>query len=367
MTESGQASGVTAPVLIAGGYGLVGGQVAELLRDGHPGLPLVLGGRTPANGQALAERLGSAACAPVDLSSPGDPLAGLPELPAAVLVAVNDPHDALLLSALGRGIPYVDITRWTALVRRAVVRAAVTPPRAPVILASGWMGGVIPLLAARSVAALGDVERVDISIRYALADRSGPNSVEYMDRLADRFETTAGGQPVLVSALSDGRKVRFADGSSGRVQRIDTPEQLTLPAVTGVRTVATRIGFDDSTSTAALAVMRRLGLLRLLASERLTPLRRSLLHRPGEGGPALARIDLAGPGGTRTIQIHDPAGQSHLTAVGALIALERALGLDGAPPEPPGVRFPEQMLEPERALATLRRHGVGVTEEQPPA
>lgn len=49
------------PVLIAGGYGLVGGQVAELLRERHPELPLALGGRRPEVAGPLARRLGASA------------------------------------------------------------------------------------------------------------------------------------------------------------------------------------------------------------------------------------------------------------------------------------------------------------------
>ncbi len=347
-------------MLIAGGYGLVGAQAAELLRERRPGLPLVLAGRTPANGGALAERLGGATCVRIDLTEAADPLGDLAEVPAAILATVNDPRGALLQAALDRGIPYVDITRWTALVRGALVRCAATPAHAPVMLASGWMGGVVPLLAAWAARDLQTLDRIDIAIRYALADRAGPDSVAYMDRLADRFETTIDGEPRLVPALSDARRVGFADGSRGRVLRIDTPEQMTLPAVIGAPTVATRIGFDDQTTTATLAGLRRLGVLRLLAAERLTDTRRALMHRPGEGGPALVRIDLSGDERTATVQVHDPAGQSHLTAVGAVIAIERVLGLDGGPPEPAGPRFPEQAPDPEAAVATLARHGVEV-------
>jgi len=122
---------MTAPVLLAGGYGVVGAQVARLLRDRHPELPLLLGGRTPANGEALARELGDARAVALDLTGPGDPLAALDVLPAAVVSTVNDLDDRLLDAASARGVPLVDVTRWTSLVHRSLARCAADPPRAP--------------------------------------------------------------------------------------------------------------------------------------------------------------------------------------------------------------------------------------------
>lgn len=401
-TDSGDdASGGSdqAPVLIVGGYGVVGAQAARLLRERHPRLPLLLGGRRPERGAALGAELGQAEAVALDLAAPAaslasatpragsrdpsaaptDLLAALPERPAAILCAVNDPGDRLLAAAIEHRIPIADITRWTALVHRALARCAATPPRAPVLLASGWMAGIVPLTVAWAARDLAEplaaetarepaapsapLDRVDVAIRYAMADRSGPDSVEYVDRFAERFETTIDGVQQRVAGLSDPRTVAFADGSSGRVHRLDTPEQLTLPATLGARTVATRIGFDSASATAGLAALRRLGVLRALSHPRLTGMRRALLHQPGDGGTAQVRIDLERGTDTRTIHLSDPLGQSHMTAAGAVVAVERLLALDGAPPEPAGARFPEQHPDLAAAVETLRACGVDVREE----
>jgi saccharopine dehydrogenase-like NADP-dependent oxidoreductase len=348
------------PVLIAGGYGIVGGQVAELLRERHPELPLALGGRRPEAAGALARRLGASAVG-LDVTH-ADPLAGI-EAPQAVIAAVNDPHDRLMLAAVRAGIPYVDITRWTSLVRRAALRATLAGPRAPVLLCSAWMAGVAPIVARACARGLEPLTSIDISILYALKDRAGEDSVEYMDRLAEPFETTVDGAPRAVKPLSDVRRVAFGGGPRVRVYRLDTPEQATLPLTTGAATVATRIGFDSATSTLALVALRRGGVLRLLAHPRLTAVRRSLLRSSGDGGSARIVIEVAGAGGARRAEVGDPRGQSHLTAVGAAIAVERVLGLDGAGAEPTGVRLPEQHPDLDTALETLRAHGVEIAVE----
>jgi saccharopine dehydrogenase-like NADP-dependent oxidoreductase len=351
------------PVLIAGGYGVVGGAAARALRRRYPDLPLLLAGRTPARGAALAEELGNAGAVAMDLAASPDPLAGLPVRPAAILAAVNDPTDRLLAAAIAQGVPLVDITRWTALVHRALARCAATPPAAPVLLASGWMAGVAPLLAAWAARGVGAVEEVGVAIRYAMADRAGPDSFEYVDRFAERYEATVSGVQALVPGLSDPREATFADGARTRVYRLDTPEQFTLPATLGARTAATRIGFDSAVATRGLVALRRSGILRALGHQRLDGVRRALLHQPGAGGAAELRIDVRGSEGARTVFVSDPTGQAHLTAAGATVAVERLLGLDGGPPEPAGVRFPEQHPDLDAALAALRAGGVRVQAE----
>ena len=96
------------PVVLVGGYGVVGSEVARLLRARHPALPRALAGRTPGRGEALAREVEAEVLA-VDLSGP----APLDFSARAVVALVNDPTDRLLRACMRAGIPYVDITRWT--------------------------------------------------------------------------------------------------------------------------------------------------------------------------------------------------------------------------------------------------------------
>ncbi|WP_257463106.1 saccharopine dehydrogenase family protein [Archangium lipolyticum] len=338
-------------VVLAGGYGVVGGEVARMLRARHPSLPLVLAGRTPSRGEALAAEVGASlhaldlmGAAPLDFSA------------RAVVTLVNDPLDRLLRACVHAGIPFVDITRWTARVQQALACVAVEPPRAPVVLASGWMGGIVPLVGAALARELGGAQSIDTSILYDLADRAGEDSIEFMDRMHLPFEVMEEGRRREVEPLTGARRVELA-GRPRRVVRLDTPEQLTLPLVLGARTVSTRIGFSDESATLAFQALRGLGLIHLLRGERFRGVRRALLRSSGQGGRAVVRIEVSSGGGSRTATLVDARGQAHLTAAGATLALERALGLDGDAP-PRGVAFPEQTPSPERALAALRSLGV---------
>ncbi|NLG54785.1 MAG: saccharopine dehydrogenase [Rhodococcus sp.] len=338
------------PVLIVGGYGTVG---AELARLAAPEWPLLLTGRTPEKGQPLARELG-AKVARWDLDDPQPFQANV----RAVVSAVNDPDDRVLRAAASAGIPYVDITRWTVRLTRAVAAAAVARPAAPVLLSSAWMGGITSLVAAALAHEIGGASQVDIAIRYDLDDRAGADSVEFMDRLGLNFEVVDEGQQKLVMPLSDIGTVAIGEDHT-KVARIDTPEQFTLPLTLGVHTARTRIGFSARSSTYALLAAHKLGVFRWGRGERWTGLRRSMLYSPGEGGSARIRIEVRGDHGSRSVTVIDPAGQAHLTAVGGLLGLRRVLGVD-VTPAPPGVSFPEQTDRPQDVITWLEKAEIQV-------
>lgn len=353
----------TTAILIAGGYGAVGERIAHALRQRHPQLPLIVAGRHPARAEALAQTLGHATTAHVDMEQ-SHPLNGL--RPRAILAAVNDPRDYLLLDAARAGIPYVDITRWTERVRAAGTRLAAESLTAPVMFASAWMAGVAAVMAVAAARRLTRVERINLAVLYSLKDKAGPNSVEYMDRLATPFEVTVNGQPRRVRPYTDPRRVTFPGGYTANTYRFDTPDQWTLPQTTRAGTVAARIAFDDALSTALLVLLTRSGIWKLISGKHFTRLRRSILYNPGAGASHELVIDVAGADERSlpiTVQatVRDPQGQTHLTALGALIQLERVLGLDGAPPPAPGLLYPDTAPQVKAALDTLRAFGVDVT------
>lgn len=334
------------PVLIVGGYGTVG---AALVRHAAKEWPLLLTGRNPERGSHLASE--NVNVRQWDLNQPEPFEAGV----RAVIGTVNDPQDRVLRAAVEAGIPYVDITRWTSRVTRAVTLATLLRPEAPVLLSSGWMGGVTNLVAAALAREVGGPEKIDIAIRYDTNDQAGADSVDFIDRLGLDFEVRKGGQAAVVSPLSETRWVDIA-GHRTKVARLDTPEQFTLPLTLGARSVATRIGFSSNASTTALLAARTMGLFRWGSGERWAPLRRSLLYSPGSGGTAHLRVDVEGPGGRRTAVISDPQGQAHLTALGGLLGLHSVLGAGAQP----GVSFPESAADPASQLAKLESYGVTI-------
>lgn len=140
MSDNGTNPTPSGPLLVVGGYGLVGTQAATLLRQRNPQLPLMLAGRNPHSAAALARSL-DATTARVDVRAER-PLSTLPERPAAILATVPDPSDRLLVDAMREGIPIADIDRADATATLdALLHASREQPAAPVLLAGAWKGG----------------------------------------------------------------------------------------------------------------------------------------------------------------------------------------------------------------------------------
>lgn len=342
-------------LLIVGGYGLVGEQVARLLRQRHPDLPIVLGGRHPERAKGLAASIGAQTAA-VDVCA-AQPLASLPERPAAVLAAVSDPDDHLLVDAMRRGIPFADINRaGHASILDVTVAAARERPSAPVLLSGGWFAGVSALMAAAAVREIGDAERVDIAVLASSDDRVGPDSWGFSDRLAWPYYAMRGGRRQPAHPLTGLRTVRCADLRDRPAALVGTLEQTTLPVTLGVPTVETRMALQSVASLYGLVGLKRSGALRALARPGLRRVRAALLQRPGSGDFAGITVTATGPTGSVSVDLLDPRGQAHLSAVGAACAAERVLGSGLAA----GVSFPEQSADPEADLELLRQAGVVV-------
>lgn len=90
-------------VLIAGGYGAVGAQLARILHDRHPDLELVLGGRSA--GKAAPFPSNRVQTVVVDTHA-DDPLIHAGENISLIINAVNDLDDRLLVSAVRKNSTY---------------------------------------------------------------------------------------------------------------------------------------------------------------------------------------------------------------------------------------------------------------------
>ncbi len=356
---------LTKAVLIVGGYGTVGAQIAEIFRARNPQIPLLIAGRNRLKAEKLASSLGNAEAVVMDVEKPNQ-ISPLKDKVAAVVTAVNDPDNLILVDTIRCGIPYVDITRWTARVREGLVYAATETMTQPVIFSSSWMAGVASILAKKAAEDFKEVSNIDIDILYSLKDKAGPNSIEYVDQLGTPYDIFEDGKIKSVSPMTDPRMVDFPGGISTKTFRFDTPDQMTLPLISGAKSVSARIAYDDKSSAAFLSFLVRFGIWNIINRPRFTKLRRSLLYNPGEGGSHEIVIEVTGAGMNgrpkkSIVTMVDKKGQTHLTALGGIIQVERALALAGNTGMPSGISFPEKHENLDIALQTLKDHGVIVT------
>ncbi|MBI6548121.1 saccharopine dehydrogenase family protein [Xenorhabdus lircayensis] len=312
-------------VLLVGGYGVVGQQVAQILNQYRPDLQLVIAGRDINKAKKASKNLKNSRGLSFDVENPYLP----DELKIDIVLAlVNDPQDKLLHFAHQNNIAYVDITRWTERLQVALSKATImqNQKRSTMVFASSWMASIVATLINDISKSFSSIDSIDMSVLYALNDKAGPNSIDYMDRLTIPFTVKQNGKYQKILPFSDERTVLFSDGNSHKVFRIDMPEQFIFPIITNAQTVATRIGFDDPKSNQLLAFLVKKGIWKLLSGKRATGFRRKILYNPGEGHQHQIRTDIQGVDkkGHRKcvcLQINDPKGQTHLTATGAAALL----------------------------------------------
>jgi hypothetical protein len=344
------------PLAIVGGYGLLGAQAAALLRQRNPRLELIIAGRNPAVAEPLARTLG-ATVARVDVRAE-QPLAALPTRPAAILAAVPDPADRLLVNAMREGIPIADVDRAEAVATLdAMLHASRERPSAPILLAGAWKGGTAALLAVALTRAVASPSRIDLTVIVSSRDRVGDGAWRFSRRWAWPYHVLEQRMRGIAHPFTDVRPVRCPEGQQRASVRISTLDQVTLPLTIDVPTVAARLAMLETSKLWAVVALKRSGALRALERSRLRGLRRRVLERSGAGDVSAFTVAVTGADRTLAIDVIDLQGQAHLGAVGAALAAERVLGLTGTR-LPAGVSFPEQSACPAADVAALTAAGV---------
>jgi len=344
------------PLVIVGGYGVIGTHAATLLRARNPQLELVLAGRHPATAAGLADMLG-ATTARVDVRAER-PLSTLPERPAAILATTPDPSDRLLADALRAGIPLADVDRADGVAALdALLHASRVRPRTPVLLAGAWKGGTAALLAAALVRAVDAPSRIDLTVVVSSNDRVGDGAWRFSRRWAWPHHAVTDRTRRVAHPFTDVRPVRCPEGETRPSVQISTLDQVTLPMTLDVPTVQARLAMLEQPKLWAVVALKRSGALRAFERPRLRGVRRRLLERSGSGDLSAFTVAVTGAERTLAIDAIDMQGQAHLGAVGAALAAERVLGLADVE-LPAGVSFPEQSARPAADIAALSAAGV---------
>lgn len=320
-----------ARILIAGGWGLIGSRIAKVLREAGHDLDIVLAGRNPDTGKALATELG-ASLVRLNVADPAEGLAAAGPVDL-VIAALQDPDDTLLAAALRSGAGHIGITRTVDNMASSAIIAAACARR-PAMMLGHWQAGVLTLAALSAARRFETVDRVEMAALYDYADPIGPMTEADATGFVGEALIRQNGRWRKVNAPDAARSVPRAGEAPLEAMPMGVLDTPALAAITGAKDVRFDLGSGDSLGTTA-------------------------------GRPAShdLYVDITGtragvPMHHRTL-VTDPLGQAHLTALGVLIGAERVLGLDGDRP-PEGLVFPESAIDPEKAVARLRAFGVRI-------
>jgi hypothetical protein len=324
-------------VLIAGGYGVVGGLVARHLRRLAPDLDIILAGRTPESGAALAREIGARTMR-LDIA---DPAAALAEAgPVDLIVAtLQDRGDTLIQAALAQGAAHIGIAKLADEVAPPVFAALHTPPQRPIVLAAHWAAGLVTLVAQQAAADFARVDSVAMAALFDPADAVGPMSAADAAAFTGRALLRRGGDWVWVDMADHPRSLRLADGHEVTVQPLAAFDAPSLAAITGAPDVRFDFGEGDSIGTRA-------------------------------GGRASHEVYVeiegllaSGRQARRRVVVSDPKGVGHMTALGSVVIAERVLGLDGLTLPAGGLYLPETLVTPDAAIARFEQSGMRITTE----
>ncbi|MFD4338695.1 saccharopine dehydrogenase [Streptomyces anulatus] len=321
-------------VLILGGTGQAGTGAAALLRQWHPALPLTIAGRDIDRARRVADGLGAATAATIDLRR-GD--LGLPadHRYSAVVAALWDDRLHGLRFAQRRGLPYLSISSGLVDIAPEVVAGAQRANAAPILVASHYCAGAVVLAALHSARQFDRIGTIRISAVLDELDTGGPAGIADLRRwstAASAGLVRRDGVFTWVPGPDAQAAVRRTDGTDLPGRSIAVLDVTSLALATD----APDVRFD-------FAVGESAG------------------RRRGEPASFEVRIDLEGAarGGApirRSRYLVHPAGQRPMTATGIALGVERLLGLRGEAVAP-GIHTPETLLDPAYAVERMAETG----------
>ncbi len=330
-------------VLIVGGSGTVGSLAASTLRQLYPELRLTIAGRNLSRAQEVAAALGNADAVVVDLERRD---LGLPPDRAfsAVVPFVKDDVLHTLDFAQDRGIPYLSTSSGSFEMAPEVARYATRPDSAPILFASHWLAGVATLPTLVFARDLAQVDTIRLGAVLDELDMGGPAAASDYERLTSAMASTQVLQDGYWRWIKDEaatRRFKRTDGTVVEGSAYSPLDVAALAQVTGARSIRLDLYYGQSSHTAR-------------GEHFSTELIVEIEGRDAAGKPMASRHEI----------VH-PKGQAPVTAIGIATAVERLLGLDGAPAPKAGLYLMNSLLDPDRYLARLTELGAEVVKRAP--
>lgn len=324
------------PLLLIGGYGVTGREVARLLRARQPDLPLVIAGRDPTHARDFAAKIGAEARA-VDLDAGSDLFGELPV--SGVIVMAKDAGLRALRSAQRRATPYLSLSSAAFELGVDLVQALANRGPAPIVMAGHWSAGAVTTAA---VALASSFDTVDSILAGVTIDRNaasgGKASIVDFERVERSISATLAridGNYVWLTEPDNSHSYRNLGGKlvdgKGAVS-IDVASigaRVDAPNIRVLETWGDSTHFTETGIPADEVIIETAGVI--------------------NGQKCSAR---------QTLQLPHPI--TSLTALSLVITIERLLGLDGAPPAPGGVWTPDQLFAGDAFMASLKKGGVRV-------
>jgi hypothetical protein len=327
------------PILLMGGTGAIGRMTAQSLRDAHPDLPILIGGRDLAKSADVASNIGNAHGVLIDAEA--DDLGLGARAVSAVAVFYSDASLAGLRFAQSRGVPHLGISSGIFEIAPEVAAYMHRPTASAIVLGYEWLVGATTVATLEFAKVFTRVDDIVIGALVDEQDGGGPAVAEDFERLSKLM-------PAALTRRDGAYMWRSGNDATATFRAIDGTEMqaagFSSIDVAGLATVldARNVQFDIATGVSST---RRAG------GTKSTEI---IIELSGRGQDHL-------PLRTRNAVFH-PGGAAPLTVLGVTMILERLVGLDSRAPAPAGLYFPYQLITPTAFFERLEAAGGGTVD-----
>jgi len=325
-------------ILIVGGYGQVGSNIAHLIRKSDSAIELILPGRNPQKGELLAKELTHAETAYIDLEE-GFNLAQFRETDL-IISALDDHSNILRETAILNGIACITVSELADQISTTAFLSLHKTISAPIVFAGHWQAGLLTLLVKQMASGFSSISHITTAGLYDEKDPVGPLVAEEVSGFVGKALIRQDGNWQYVDSKNNARPINLYGGSSAIGHPMSTLDVPSIAAFTSAR----NIRFD-------FIIGESIG-----SSNGLTASHDLYIEIEG--------ISSSGePKKIRTI-VSGPKGNSHLTAVGVYMIAERVLGLNGQTAHKTGgLYLPETIVSSDNIIRRLAEFGIQTIEE----
>lgn len=325
-------------ILIVGGYGLVGSNIAALIRKKYPLVKLLLAGRNPGNGNVLAEKLGNAESCFINLEEDIDwSLYGSLDL---IITSMEDHKNVLREAAVKKGTALIAISEVAEEIAPTVFLSLHSPAKSPIVFAGHWQAGILTLAVKHIAARFKKITKVHTAGVYDNLDPIGPMVASQVGGFVGNALIRENRNWQIADAKQNSRLIKLRSGEEAEGFPMST---LDVPSIAAF-TDASDIRFD-------FAVGKSIGTAGGSAASHDLYIDMDGILLSGEN--ALMRTVISGR-----------KGNAHLTAVGVFLITEAILGSEvQSALNKGGLYLPEMIVPVENLFERLKEFDISIHQE----
>lgn len=327
-------------ILIIGGKGLVGSTIHRIVKDRNPNYNVLVGTRSPKDLKSEIK---------IDVNTPSSLEVILSHHISLIILSVNDTDDNVLRFAIEHGIDYLDITKPTPALNRALqVVTNYTTFNSRIVFGSGWMGGIVPGLVKSSVSSKDTIDSVKLMVYYSIKDKAGESSAHFIaEHVATPFVRYENNQTVEIKHFLDSENYCFSFGLRNRqMYNFDTPDLYILNQIEKIPTISVKMTYNSKIVTKILGWMQQYGIFKRMSLKT----RRKVFGGSGDGDVSVFEVIIKATSGAKRVLVKSDKGQAELTALSAVLHTEALMNKSIAT----GKYFAHELYQSQELLKGLQ-------------